>query len=124
GRRAGEVHVAEADIMAASANAQALLDAITLEVTLAFRGVGAAHARIELSRPAVAEAEENLRLVRTRYRNGNATPTDIVDAESTLTRARQRFTVATYDYLIALIRLDYAVGSPPAASLKAASSER
>ena len=52
-----------------------------------------------------------------RYRNGNSTPTDIVDAESTLTRARQRFTVATYDYLIALIRLDYAVGNPPAASL-------
>lgn len=117
GRRAGELHAAEAEILAASANAQAMLDVITLEVTIAFRGVGAAHSRIELSKPAVAEAEENLRLVRTRYRNGNATPTDIVDAESTLTRAKQRYAVATYDYLIALIRLDYALGNPPAAAL-------
>src|SRR5262249_38676036 len=55
-------------------------------------------------------AEENLRLVRVRYRNGNATPTDIVDSEAALTRSQQRFYSATYTYLAALARLDYAVG--------------
>jgi outer membrane protein len=120
GQRLGELRSADAEIAEATASAQALLDQISLEVTLAFRSAGAARARIQLARPAVAEAEENLRLVRTRYRNGNATPTDIADAESTSTRARQRFQVATYDYLIALARLDYAIGNPPALSLGSA----
>ncbi|HEV3259173.1 MAG TPA: TolC family protein [Gemmataceae bacterium] len=110
GRHRGELRSAEADIEAALANAQAILAAISLQVNLAYRGVVAARERIELSRTAVVQAEENLRLVRVRYRNGNATPTDIVDSEAALTRSQQRFFSATYTYLAALARLDYAVG--------------
>src|SRR5262249_56915392 len=112
GRRGGELHAAEADILEAAANAQSILDNISLEVTLAYRSVTAARERIGLAQPAVAEGRENLRLVRDKYRNGNATPTDIADAETTLTRARQRFYSATYQYLAALARMDYAMGSP------------
>ena len=43
--------------------------------------------------------------------NGNATPTDIVDSEAALTRSEQRFFSATYTYLAALARLDYAMGA-------------
>jgi outer membrane protein TolC len=110
GRRRGELRSAEADIEAAVADAQTILDAITLQVNLAYRGVVAARERIDLARAAVVQAEENLRLVRTRYRNGNATPTDIVDSEAALTRSQQRFYSATYTYLAALARLNYAVG--------------
>ena len=49
-------------------------------------------------------------MIRVRYRNGDATPTDIVDSEAALTRSQQRFFSATYTYLAALARLDYAVG--------------
>jgi len=110
GRRCGELRTAEADIEAAAADAQTILDAISLEVNLAYRGVVAARERIDLSRTAVTQAEENLRLMRVRYRNGNATPTDIVDSEAVLTRSQQRFFSATYTYLAALARLDYAMG--------------
>jgi outer membrane protein TolC len=110
GRRRGELLSAEADIEAALAEAQSILDAISLQVNLAYRGVVAARERIDLSRTAVVQAEENLRLVRVRYRNGTATPTDIVDGEAALTRSQQRFFSATYTYLTALARLDYAVG--------------
>jgi outer membrane protein TolC len=110
GRRRGELLSAEADIEAALAEAQSILDAISLQVNLAYRGVVAARERIDLSRTAVVQAEENLRLVRVRYRNGTATPTDIVDGEAALTRSQQRFFSATYTYLAALARLDYAVG--------------
>ena len=99
-----------ADVEAALADAQAILDAISLQVNLAYRGVMAARERIDLSRTAVVQAQENLRLVRVRYRNGNATPTDIVDSEAALTRSQQRFFSATYTYLAALARLNYAVG--------------
>jgi outer membrane protein len=110
GRHRGELRSAEADVEAAVADAQTILDAISLEVNLAYRGVVAAGELIALSRTAVVQAEENLRLVRVRYRNGNATPTDIVDSEAALTRSQQRYFSATYTYLSALSRLDYAVG--------------
>src|SRR5207248_5189934 len=95
---------------AAVADAQAILDAVSLQVNLAYRGAVAARERIGLARTAVVQATENLRLVRVRYRNGNATPTDIVDAEAALTRSQQRYYSASYTYLAALARLDYAVG--------------
>jgi outer membrane protein TolC len=110
GRHRGELRAAEAEVEAALADAQAILDAISLEVNLAYRAVVAARERIDLSRTAVTQAQENLRLVRVRYRNGNATPTDIVDRETALTRSQQRYFTATYSYLIALARLDYALG--------------
>ncbi len=110
GRRLGDMRSAEADIEAAIADAQVILDAISLQVNLAYRAVMAARERIDLARVAVVQAEENLRLLRVRYRNGNATPTDIVDSEAALTRSQQRFFSATYTYLAALARLDYAVG--------------
>jgi outer membrane protein TolC len=119
GRHKGDLRAAEADIREASANAQSIVDAVSLEVTLAYRSVATAQKRIDHLRPAITEARENLRLVGNKYRNGSATPTDIVDAETTLTRAQQRFSSATYEYLAALARLDYALGSPQGSWLTA-----
>jgi outer membrane protein len=106
----GELRAAEAEVAATVADAQIILDVISLEVNRAFRSEVAARQRIELSRPAVVQAEENLRLVRVKYGNGDATPTDIVDAETALTRSQQRLNSAIYTYLAALARLDYAMG--------------
>src|SRR5262249_54806572 len=110
GRHRGELRSVAAEIEAARADTQLILDAISLQVNLAYRGVVAARERIDLARTAIAQAQENLRLVRVRYRNGNATPTDIVDSEAALTRSQQRFFSASYAYLAALARLDYALG--------------
>ena len=112
GRRQGESQAAQADVSAAAASAQSVFDSISLEVNLAYRGQFAAQERIRLSEPAVRQARENLRLVTVKYKNGNATPTDIVDAETTATRAAQRYFRAVYDYLAALVRLEYAMGIP------------
>jgi outer membrane protein TolC len=117
GRHRGELRAANAEVEAALADAQAILDAISLQVNLAYRGVVASRQLIDLSRTAVVQARENLRLLRVRYRNGNATPTDIVDSEAALTRSQQRFYSSTYTYLAALARLDYAVGQPQGAFL-------
>jgi outer membrane protein TolC len=106
----GELRTAQAEVAATVADAQILLDVISLEVNRAFQSEVAAGQRIDFSRTAVVQAEENLRLVRVKYNNGDATPTDIVDAETSLTRSRQRFNSAIYTYLAALARLDYAVG--------------
>jgi outer membrane protein TolC len=113
GRRRGELRTADAEIRQAVADARSILDGVTLQVTLAYLAATTARQRIERDRPAIVEASENLRLVGNRYRNGTATPTDIVDAETALTRARQRLASATYEYLSALVSLDYALGNPP-----------
>ena len=116
GLHRGELHAAEANVEDAVANAQSILDAISLQVNLAYRGAVAAQETIELARTAVEQAEEDLRLVRVRYRNGNATPTDVVDAEAAVTRSQQRYFSAGYSYLAALARLDYTVGGLPGVS--------
>lgn len=120
GKRTGELRAAEAEVQEALGQSRVLLDAITLEVTLAYRRATAARRRMELSRPAVTQATENLRLVVERYKNGNATPLDLVDAQTALTRARQRLVEATYQYQIALARLDLALGNKPGTLLQAA----
>src|SRR5262249_53286802 len=84
GRDRGELRSAEADVEAALADVQAILDGISLQVNLAYRGAVAAREIIDLSKIAVDQAQENLRLVRIRYRNGTATPTDIADGEAAL----------------------------------------
>jgi len=115
GRLSGNLKVAEADVLAALADAQAILDGISLEVSLAYRRVLAAAEVLELSRTAVVHAEEDLRVVRVKYRNGDATPTDIVNVETNRTRAQQSLFSATYAQLAALARLNYALGLPQGA---------
>ena len=110
GKNPGQLRTAQAEIEAATADAQTILDDISLEVNLAYREMTASQECIELSRTAVVQAEENMRLIQVRYRNGNATPTDIVDSEAALTRSQQRFYSATYTFLAALARMDYATG--------------
>ncbi len=110
GLRHGELRVAKAEVAAAVADAQTILDRVSLEVSQAVFSELAAGQRVELSRTAVTEAQENLRIVRVKYRNADATPTDIVDAETALTRSQQRFNSAIYTYLFALARLEYAMG--------------
>ncbi len=112
GRHQGQLRAADAEVRQAVADARSILDSVSLQVTLAYIAVSTARRRIEHDLPAILEARENLRLVGNRYRNGTATPTDIVDAQTALTRAQQRFASASYEYLAALVSLDYALGNP------------
>jgi outer membrane protein len=118
----GELRAAKGEVAAAVADAQTILDRISLEVSQAIYSEESADQRLKLSLPAVAEAQENLREVRIRYRNGDAYPTDIVDAETALTRAQERYNSAIYTYLFALARLDYAMGGPQGTILRQVST--
>ena len=78
--------------------------------TEAYRQLITARRGIDRARPAVTQAEENARLVRARAKAGDATSAEITDAESTLTRAPEDYLNSIHDYLIALSRLEYAMG--------------
>jgi adhesin transport system outer membrane protein len=110
GRHRGELQSAEAEIEAGVADAQTILDAISLQVNLAYRAAASAQQRVELARPAVEQSAEALRIIRQRYRAGTATPTDVIDAETAATRAEQRYVSARIEYLSALARLAFVTG--------------
>jgi outer membrane protein TolC len=113
GKRVAELRVSDSKIRAAMAQAESIADTIAFQVTEAYRELLTARLGIERSRPAVTQAEENYRLVRARARQGDATAAEITDAESALTRAQQSYLNSIHDYLIAVARLEYAMGVTP-----------
>jgi outer membrane protein TolC len=112
GRRLGRLRTAAADVRLALAQGKEICDRIAYEVTVAYLAIEDARQRLDLARTAVTQATENLRVVRNLIAKGDATPTDVVDAELALTRAQQNYYTALYDYQTALARLAYAVGVP------------
>jgi outer membrane protein TolC len=113
GKRVAELHIADSKIRAAMAQAETVADTIAFQVTEAYRNLITARLGISRARPAVTQAEENARLVRARAKVGDATSAEITDAETTLTRAQQDYLNSVHDYLIALARLEYAMGVTP-----------
>ena len=111
GRHNAELRRAQANVAAASAGLQVILDNISNQVNLAFQAIATNWQRIRLGEIAVAQARENLRLTVVKYNNSNATPTDLVDAQTALTRVESRYYTAVYDYLESLALLDYTLGS-------------
>ena len=110
GRRIAATHVAEAQVRQAMAEAESIADQIAFQVNEAYRVAVTAWVGIADARPAVDQSRENYRLVQLRLREGAATPTEIADAQATLTRAEQNLLNARYNYLIAMDRLQYAMG--------------
>ena len=110
GRRIAATHVAEAQVRQAMAQAESIADQIAFQVNEAYHVAVTAWVGIADARPAVDQARENYRLVQLRLREGAATPTEIADAQATLTRAEQNLLNARYNYLIAMDRLHYAMG--------------
>lgn len=111
GRHLGADRTAKAEVRAAVARAKEICDTIAYEVNDAFLAVRDARQRIELARAAVKQATENLRVYNRRFARGDATPTDVVDAELSMTRSQQNYNSALYDHQIAIAKMAYAVGT-------------
>jgi outer membrane protein TolC len=112
GRRLGKLQTAEADVRAAIAQGKEVCDKIAYEVHTAFLLIDDAKQRLVLARAIVVKAQENLRVVRSLFSHGDATPTEVVDGELAMTRGQQDQFTAAYDYQMALARLAYAAGLP------------
>ena len=84
GRYTNAARASAAQVSAAMAGLQVIVDNVSLQVCLAYQAMDADSQRIELARTGMAQARENLRLTEVRYQNGTATPTDVVDAQTAL----------------------------------------
>lgn len=112
GRRIAELRGSHAEIDLAVASGKQVCDQIAYEVKVAFLTIDDAKERIEVARVATAQANENLRVIKSQFEQGDAIPTDIIEAQLALTRAQQGYLIATYDYETALATLAYALGMP------------
>jgi outer membrane protein len=112
GKRIGEMRESKAEVCLAIARGKEVCDQIAYEVKVAYLAIDDARERIEVSRTAVVQASENIRVVRSLFDQGDAIATDVIEAELTMTRAQQGNLIATYDYQTALARLAYALGLP------------
>jgi outer membrane protein TolC len=113
GRRVAELRVADSRIREAIAQADSIADTIAFQVNQTYRQMVVARKGIDRARPAVDQARETYRLVVARSRQGDATPAELTEAEAGLTRAEQDYANSVYDYLTALERLQYAMGTTP-----------
>jgi outer membrane protein len=110
GRYRGDLRRNQSLVAAAYAGLQVILDNVSLQVNLAYQAIDTDRQRIQLGETSVAQARENLRLTTVRFNNGNATPTDIVDAQTALVQAETNYYTAVYGYLESMARLEYAMG--------------
>src|SRR5690606_20149219 len=83
---------------------------IALEVREAWLARQETAERVAVAERALEQADENLRVARDRYRNGEGTNTEVLDAEALRTASLDNFDAARYDAALAVYRLAYAVG--------------
>jgi outer membrane protein TolC len=83
---------------------------IEVEVVEAYYAVAAARERLAVSESAVAQAEENLRIIRNRYESGIAPVLDLFTAEMVLNQAKHNRMRALYDERIGQARWELVTG--------------
>jgi outer membrane protein len=111
GTTIGGIHEADAKLEQAILARKKLEDEVRLEAREAFVNAESSREALEVARTAVAQAEENYRIVTKKFDNSAATSFDIVDAEALLTQSRGQVEQALYDYLIASAALQKAIGA-------------
>jgi len=87
-----------------------LTDDIRLEVEKSYLDLKNAVEKIQVTKDAVNQAEENLRLHKIRYEEGIGTSTDVVDAITLLTTAETNYYRAVYELRRAQAELQHAMG--------------
>lgn len=83
---------------------------IELQVRQSWLRLNETKERTRLTARAVEQAEENLRVVRDRYRNGEGTNTEVLDAEMLRSLSRSNHDNADFDAKLALYELARGVG--------------
>ena len=108
--RSARVRQQTAQQLQAERSSKLLEQYISLQVREAFLERGAAEQRLEQARRSMELAEESMRIIENRYREGLTTLIELLDAETALTQARTRAIGAGRDLLLSQATLDLAIG--------------
>lgn len=85
-------------------------DQVALEIKSSYLLLREAEKRILVSEKAIEQAEENFRINEERYREQVATSTDVIDAQTLLTKTKSDYFNALSDYNVALKKLERSMG--------------
>ncbi|MGL5062574.1 MAG: TolC family protein, partial [Microcoleus sp.] len=107
----------EADIKIAESRFDQLRNQVRREVEQAYFGLESSFENIETSEAGVLQARESLRLARLRFQAGVGTQTDVIQAETDLTRAERNRLLAIIGYNRSLSSLQRAVTNLPSNDL-------
>lgn len=88
-----------------------LNEQVRLDVQNAYLQVRDTADRIRVTQKAVTQGEENLRLNEERYKEQVGTATDVIDAQTLLTRTRVNYYAALYDHQMAKAQMLWAMGA-------------
>jgi outer membrane protein len=83
---------------------------VRLDVQTAYLKIKETVDRIKTTETAVTQGEENLRLNEERYKESVGTATDVIDADTLLTRTRVNYWTAVYDHQMAKSQMLWAIG--------------
>lgn len=90
--------------------ARELQDQVALEIRNAYLLLQEAESQISVSEKVIDQAQENYRISDARYRERVARSTEVLDAQTLLTRAKSEYANALADYNISYARLQRAMG--------------
>lgn len=107
-----KIHGAEAELKKAHENYRDTVDLVNLDVRTNYLSMREAEKRIDTTKLAVSQAEEDYRIAQLRYMNGVGTNTDVLDAQVALTDAKTNYLQAMYDYNTCKTNLETAIGVP------------
>lgn len=107
-----KIHGAEANLAKAHETYRDTVDAVNLDVRSNYLNLREAEKRIDTTKLAVSQAEEDYRIAQLRYMNGVGTNTDVLDAQVALTDAKTNYLQAMYDYNTCKTNLETAIGVP------------
>lgn len=102
---------AKANLERSTAMSHYVSSAVKLQIKQASQDLETSGQRMDVSRSAIAQARESLRIVQNRYGAGLATITDLLRAQTDLTQARMTYLQSLFDHRIAKANLDLATGT-------------
>jgi outer membrane protein TolC len=111
GQSKNELAVAKHNVKKAKEGQAELLDSIVLQVRDAYLDIKEFEFNIGVTEKAIEQAEEDFRINQSRYQAQLSTTTDVLDAQTRLSRARINYFNALYNYRISLMRLAWATGT-------------
>jgi outer membrane protein len=88
-----------------------LIDTIILQVRGAYLDIKESEYNIGVTEKAIEQAEEDFRINQSRYQAQLSTTTNVLDAQTRLSRARISYFNALYNYRISLMKLAWATGT-------------
>ena len=90
---------------------ESLKNQVTLEVKNSYLTIQESQARLEVTQKAIVQAEELARIQKDRYNLQVATTTDVLDAQTLLTQAKNNYITARADHARAMAALKSSMGT-------------